>query len=154
MPGKLLVTGGAGYVGSHCCRAFAEAGWDVTVFDNLSTGWRDLVKWGPLFVGDLQNPDEGLMMGVFGERCAEKFEFTREQQQPADQFQNLHDGEEAGHVDGTHEVGRVRSLRWHGNGHEMQPEVEAEDDKDQAEQVAGDGGGEFHRVISGWVCFL
>jgi UDP-glucose-4-epimerase GalE len=58
MPGKLLVTGGAGYVGSHCCRAFAEAGWDVTVFDNLSTGWRDLVKWGPLFVGDLQNPDD------------------------------------------------------------------------------------------------
>ncbi len=56
MPGKLLVTGGAGYVGSHCCRAFAEAGWDVTVFDNLSTGWRDLVKWGPLIVGDLQNP--------------------------------------------------------------------------------------------------
>jgi UDP-glucose-4-epimerase GalE len=58
MPGKLLVTGGAGYVGSHCCRAFAEAGWQVTVFDNLSTGWRDLVKWGPLFVGDLQNPAE------------------------------------------------------------------------------------------------
>ncbi|MBK8199444.1 MAG: UDP-glucose 4-epimerase GalE [Acidobacteria bacterium] len=58
MPGKLLVTGGAGYVGSHCCRAFAEAGWDVTVFDNLSTGWRDLVKWGPLIVGDLQNPDD------------------------------------------------------------------------------------------------
>ncbi|MFN7164889.1 MAG: UDP-glucose 4-epimerase GalE [Hyphomonas sp.] len=56
MAGKLLVTGGAGYVGSHCCRAFAEAGWDVTVFDNLSTGWRDLVKWGPLIVGDLQNP--------------------------------------------------------------------------------------------------
>lgn len=56
MPGKLLVTGGAGYVGSHCCRAFKEAGWDVTVFDNLSTGWRDLVKWGPLIEGDLQNP--------------------------------------------------------------------------------------------------
>lgn len=56
MPGKLLVTGGAGYVGSHCCRAFAEAGWEVTVFDNLSTGWRDLVKWGDLIVGDLQNP--------------------------------------------------------------------------------------------------
>ncbi|MEX1251014.1 MAG: UDP-glucose 4-epimerase GalE [Hyphomonas sp.] len=56
MPGKLLVTGGAGYVGSHCSRAFAEAGWDVTVFDNLSTGWRDLVQWGDLIVGDLQNP--------------------------------------------------------------------------------------------------
>lgn len=56
MPGKVLVTGGAGYVGSHCCRAFAEAGWDVTVFDNLATGWRDLVQWGPFFEGDLNNP--------------------------------------------------------------------------------------------------
>lgn len=56
MPGKVLVLGGAGYVGSHCCRAFAEAGWDVTVFDNLSTGWRDLVRWGDLIEGDLNNP--------------------------------------------------------------------------------------------------
>lgn len=56
MPGKVLVLGGAGYVGSHCCRAFAEAGWDVTVFDNLSTGWRDLVRWGDLIQGDLNNP--------------------------------------------------------------------------------------------------
>lgn len=55
MPGKVLVTGGAGYVGSHCCRAFAEAGWDVTVFDNFSTGWRDLVRWGNLYEGDLCN---------------------------------------------------------------------------------------------------
>ncbi len=58
MPGRLLVTGGAGYVGSHCCRAFAEAGWEVTVFDNLSTGWREFVQWGELIVGDLQNPDD------------------------------------------------------------------------------------------------
>ncbi|AXE64773.1 UDP-glucose 4-epimerase GalE [Hyphomonas sp. CACIAM 19H1] len=56
MPGKVLVLGGAGYVGSHCCRAFAEAGWDVTVFDNLSTGWRDMVRWGGLIEGDLNNP--------------------------------------------------------------------------------------------------
>lgn len=58
MPGKVLVLGGAGYVGSHCCRAFAEAGWDVTVFDNLSTGWRDLVRWGGLIEGDLKNPSD------------------------------------------------------------------------------------------------
>ena len=50
---KVLVTGGAGYVGSHCCKAFAKAGWDVVVFDNLSRGWRDAVKWGPLIEGDL-----------------------------------------------------------------------------------------------------
>ncbi len=50
---KLLVTGGAGYVGSHCCKLFAEAGWEVTVFDNLSTGWREFVQWGDLIEGDL-----------------------------------------------------------------------------------------------------
>lgn len=55
MSKKILVTGGAGYVGSHCAKAFARAGWEVTVFDNLSTGWRDLVKWGPLIEGDLND---------------------------------------------------------------------------------------------------
>ena len=57
MKGVLLVTGGAGYVGSHCCRAFAEAGWRVVVFDNLSRGWRDFVRWGDLIVGDLRDAD-------------------------------------------------------------------------------------------------
>lgn len=49
----ILVTGGAGYVGSHCCKAFAEAGWNVVVFDNLSRGWRESVRWGPLIEGDI-----------------------------------------------------------------------------------------------------
>jgi UDP-arabinose 4-epimerase len=49
----VLVTGGAGYVGSHCCKAFARAGWQVVSFDNLSRGWRDAVKWGPLIEGDI-----------------------------------------------------------------------------------------------------
>jgi len=49
----VFVTGGAGYVGSHCCKAFAAAGWRVVVFDNLSRGWRELVQWGPLIEGDL-----------------------------------------------------------------------------------------------------
>lgn len=49
----VLVTGGAGYVGSHCCKAFAKAGWSVVAFDNLSRGWRDAVKWGPLYEGDV-----------------------------------------------------------------------------------------------------
>lgn len=52
-PPTVFVTGGAGYVGSHCCKAFAAAGWRVVVFDNLSRGWRDLVRWGPLIEGDL-----------------------------------------------------------------------------------------------------
>ena len=49
----VLVTGGAGYIGSHCCKAFARAGWKVVAFDNLSRGWRDAVKWGPLIEGDI-----------------------------------------------------------------------------------------------------
>ena len=50
---KVLVTGGAGYVGSHCCKAFAAAGWEVVVLDNLSRGWRDAVRWGPLIEADI-----------------------------------------------------------------------------------------------------
>ena len=49
----IFVTGGAGYVGSHCCKAFAAAGWRVVTYDNLSTGWRGLARWGPLVVGDI-----------------------------------------------------------------------------------------------------
>jgi len=49
----VLVTGGAGYVGSHACKALAAAGYRVVVYDNLSTGHRDLVRWGDLEEGDL-----------------------------------------------------------------------------------------------------
>ena len=49
----VFVTGGAGYVGSNCCKAFAEAGWNVVVYDNLSRGWREFVQWGSLIEGDI-----------------------------------------------------------------------------------------------------
>lgn len=52
---KVLVTGGAGYIGSHTCKALAAAGHTPVVFDNLSTGHRWAVKWGPLVVGDIQD---------------------------------------------------------------------------------------------------
>lgn len=58
MTKRILVTGGAGYVGSHCCKAFSEAGWDVVVYDNLSRGWQDMVQWGPLIRGDILDPKE------------------------------------------------------------------------------------------------
>lgn len=59
----VLVTGGAGYVGSHCCKAFAKAGWRVVVFDNLFRGWKDFAKWGPLIEGDiLDGPALDLVM--------------------------------------------------------------------------------------------
>ncbi len=48
----VLVTGGAGYIGSHCCRALAAAGYTPVVYDNLSTGHRSFVA-GELVVGDL-----------------------------------------------------------------------------------------------------
>ena len=51
----VLVTGGAGYVGAHCCLALAEAGFRPVVFDDLSNGHREHVRWGPLEVGDIRN---------------------------------------------------------------------------------------------------
>jgi UDP-arabinose 4-epimerase len=50
---KILVTGGAGYIGSHTCKALAAAGYEPVVLDNLSAGHRWAVKWGPLIVGDI-----------------------------------------------------------------------------------------------------
>lgn len=52
---KVLVTGGAGYIGSHACKSLARAGFEPVVFDNLSTGWKDAVRWGPLVQGDLMD---------------------------------------------------------------------------------------------------
>jgi UDP-glucose 4-epimerase len=43
MPGSVLVTGGAGYIGSHTALALLAAGYEVTILDNLSTGFRELV---------------------------------------------------------------------------------------------------------------
>lgn len=55
---KVLVTGGAGYVGSHVCKALAAAGHIPITYDNLFRGHRSAVKWGPLEVGDLLDPDQ------------------------------------------------------------------------------------------------
>lgn len=49
----VLVTGGAGYVGSHACRMLAKCGYKPVTIDNLSTGHRWAVRWGPLIVGDI-----------------------------------------------------------------------------------------------------
>ena len=54
-----LVAGGAGYIGSHACKALAAGGFLPVVYDTLSTGHRDLVRWGPLVEGDLLDA-EGL----------------------------------------------------------------------------------------------
>jgi len=49
----VLVTGGAGYIGSHACKALKAAGYTPVTFDNLATGWQDAVKFGPFEQGDL-----------------------------------------------------------------------------------------------------
>ena len=52
-PDGVLVTGGAGYIGSHACKALARAGYRVVVYDNLIAGHRAAVKWGELVEGDI-----------------------------------------------------------------------------------------------------
>jgi UDP-arabinose 4-epimerase len=51
----VFVTGGAGYVGSHSCKAFDAAGWKVVTYDNLSRGWRDAVRWGRSSKADISD---------------------------------------------------------------------------------------------------
>jgi UDP-glucose-4-epimerase GalE len=55
MSQTILVTGGAGYVGCHACKALAAAGHRPVVYDNLSRGHREAVRWGPLVEGDLHD---------------------------------------------------------------------------------------------------
>jgi UDP-glucose 4-epimerase len=55
MADRVLVTGGAGYIGAHACKALARAGFVPVAFDNLSTGWAEAVKYGPLVQGDLMD---------------------------------------------------------------------------------------------------
>ena len=50
---NVLVTGGAGYIGSHACKALAEAGYMPVTYDNMAYGHEWAVRWGPLVVGDI-----------------------------------------------------------------------------------------------------
>lgn len=63
----VLVTGGAGYIGSHAVLALKDAGWPVAVIDNLSTGFRFAIPEGvPLYEGDIE--DAGLLARIFAEQ--------------------------------------------------------------------------------------
>ena len=64
----VLITGGAGYIGSHICKFFFDEGFVPVTFDNLSKGNKWSVKWGPLELGDLS--DEGRLKRLF-----EKYSF-------------------------------------------------------------------------------
>src|SRR5271170_8094713 len=52
---SILVTGGAGYIGSHTCKALRQGGFAPVTYDNLARGNAEAVKWGPLEVGDLSD---------------------------------------------------------------------------------------------------
>ena len=62
---KILVTGGAGYIGAHACKALARAGYVPVAYDNLVFGHADAVRWGPLVVGELA--DHGLLRDTLNE---------------------------------------------------------------------------------------
>ena len=53
---NVLVTGGAGYIGSHCCKELHKRGFNPITFDNLVYGFKDFVRWGDFYEGDLANP--------------------------------------------------------------------------------------------------
>src|ERR1051325_1627589 len=63
MAGAVMVTGGAGYIGSHTCKALARAGYLPVVYDNLLNGHREAVRWGPLVEGELA--DAGRLTAMF-----------------------------------------------------------------------------------------
>jgi UDP-glucose-4-epimerase GalE len=54
---RVLVTGGAGYIGSHAAKALAASGFEPIVYDDLSMGHKWAVRWGPLCEGDLNDTD-------------------------------------------------------------------------------------------------
>ena len=58
MHNSVLVTGGAGYIGSHACKALKQSGFTPVTFDSLVTGWSDAVKYGPFERGDLLNKSD------------------------------------------------------------------------------------------------
>ncbi|HXH48578.1 MAG TPA: UDP-glucose 4-epimerase GalE [Terriglobia bacterium] len=66
---RVLVTGGAGYIGSQTAKALARAGHEGVVLDNLATGHREAVKWGPFIEGDLG--DKEMLAKIFKEHRIE-----------------------------------------------------------------------------------
>ncbi len=91
--GRVLITGGAGYVGSHIALRLAEAGFAVTVYDNLSTGHAWAVLEGELVVGDVGDPErleEVLACGRFDAliHCAAHIWVGESVREPARYYRN------------------------------------------------------------------
>lgn len=64
---KVFVTGGAGYIGAHTCQQLHAQGYDIVVFDDLSTGSKENCKWGRLIQGDICDFD-ALQKAMFSEK--------------------------------------------------------------------------------------
>lgn len=58
MPMKILITGGAGYIGSHVVKALGSLNHELTIYDNLSTGFKQAITFGDLVVGDLADKEK------------------------------------------------------------------------------------------------
>ncbi|MDZ7638397.1 MAG: NAD-dependent epimerase/dehydratase family protein [Bryobacterales bacterium] len=90
---KVLITGGAGYVGSHTAKELARAGHEVFAYDNLSRGNRWAVKWGPLLEGDLLD-EETLTKALISHRIEAVLHFAalayvgESVERPSDYFRN------------------------------------------------------------------
>lgn len=59
---SILITGGAGFIGSHSAKLLSESGLDVVVLDNLTTGRRENARWGAFVEGDIA--DAGLVRSI------------------------------------------------------------------------------------------
>jgi UDP-glucose 4-epimerase len=61
---RVLITGGAGYVGSHCAKTLAATGHEGIVFDSLLFGHREFVRWGELIEGDIRDAKRRDYLGI------------------------------------------------------------------------------------------
>jgi UDP-glucose 4-epimerase len=75
MKSRILVTGGAGYIGSHTSKSLAANGFEPICYDNFSTGHREFVKWGPLEVGNLH--DTTLLVKIMQKYKLKIFEYKK-----------------------------------------------------------------------------
>ncbi|MBL8029118.1 MAG: UDP-glucose 4-epimerase GalE [Fibrobacteres bacterium] len=66
LKGNVLIVGGAGFIGSHCAKMLVKAGWTVTVYDNLSKGYREALLYGDFVEGDIG--DKQALLKLFEER--------------------------------------------------------------------------------------
>ncbi|MGB0719241.1 MAG: UDP-glucose 4-epimerase GalE [Bdellovibrionales bacterium] len=113
MPPKIIVTGGAGYVGSHICKTLSQNGFVPVIYDNLCSGRKEAALWGPFVNGDIRDRD-GLSrtlkhynpIGII--HCAGLLQIGRSAAHPAEFYDNNVYGSlcvlEAAHAQGVSNI--------------------------------------------------